>query len=105
MIVALGLATLLGIIAVATSHCHIAPARDDAVSVPTAKSAAVVGRPRPLRYIRTGQWQADARTFAAVIRYLLEPEIQAKPTGRFPHLQLAIPTNVVSATARMHGTS
>ena len=105
MIASLGLASLLGIIAVATSHCVIAPAKYDAVSVPSAKFAAVAGSPRPFRYIRSGQWQADARTFAAAIRYLLEPENQAQSTGGFPPLQLAKPTNVVSATALMRGTS
>ena len=105
VIASLSLASLLGITAVGTSLCDVAPARDDSVPAPSAKSAAVAGSPRPLRYIQSGRWQADARTCAAVIRYLLEPEIQAKPSGGFPPLQLAIPTNVVSTPALMHGTS
>lgn len=105
MIASLSLASLLWIIAVASTHCDVAPAKYDAVSVPSAKSAAVARSPRPFRYIRTGQWQADARTLTAVIRYLLEPEIQAKPSGGFPPLQLAIPTNIVSTPALMRSTS
>lgn len=105
MIALLGLAGLLGITVVGTSRFDVAPVRDDAVSAPSAKSVAVAGRPRPFRYIRSGQWQADTRTLAAVVRYLLEPEIQAKPSGGSPSLLLAMPTNIVSTTPLMRSTS
>jgi hypothetical protein len=105
VIASLGLAGLLGFTVVGTSHFDVAPARDDVVAAPAAKSTAVAGRPRPLRYIRSGQWQADARTFAAVVRYLLDPEIQTKPNGGSPSLLLAMPTNLVSTTPLMRSTS
>ena len=104
VIASLGLAGLLGITAVGTSHCNVAPARDDAFSAPAAKSGAVAGNPRLFRYIQSGQWQADARTLAAVVRYLLEPEIKAKPSGGSPSLLLAMPTNIVSTAPLMHST-
>jgi hypothetical protein len=105
VIASLGLAGLLGITVVGTSHFDVAPARDDVVAAPAAKSAAVAGSRRPLRHIRSGQWQADARTFAAVVRYLLDPEIQTKPSGGSPSLLLAMPTNLVSTTPLMRSTS
>jgi hypothetical protein len=105
VIASLGLAGLLGITVVGTSRFDVAPARDDAFSARPAKSAAVAGSRRPFRYIRSGQWQADARSFAAVVRYLLEPEIQAKPSGGSPSLLLAMPTNLVSTTPVMRSTS
>ena len=104
VIASLGFAGLLGITAVGTSRCDVAPARDDAFSAPAAKSAAVAGSRRPFRYIRSGQWQADARSLAAVVRYLLEPEIPAKPSGGSPSLLLAMPTNIVSTAPLMHST-
>jgi hypothetical protein len=105
VIASLGLAGLLAITAVGTSHCDVAPTRDDALSAPAAKSAAVVGSRRPFRYIRSGQWQADARSLAAVVRYLLEPEIQAKPSGGSLSLLLAMPTNIVSTTPLVRSPS
>ena len=105
VIASLGLAGLLGITVVGTSRFDVAPARDDVFSARAAKSAAVAGSRRPFRYIRSGQWQADARSFAAVVRYLLEPEIQAKQSGGSPSLLLAMPTNLVSTTPVMRSTS
>jgi hypothetical protein len=36
-----------------------------------------------LRYVRTAQWRADARTLAAAVTFLLEPENLAK-TNQVP---------------------
>ena len=105
VIASLGLAGLLGLAALGTSHRDVAPARDDAVSAPPAKAASVAGSQKSFRYIRTGRWQADARTFTAIVRYLLDPEIEIKPSGALPSLQLTMPTNVVSTTPLPRGTS
>lgn len=105
VIALLGLAGLLGITVVGTYHFDVAPTRGDAVSAPAAMSPAVAGSQRPFRYIRSGQWQADARTFTAMMRYLLEPEIQAKPSKGSTPLLLAMPTNIVSTTPLMRNTS
>ena len=101
VIASLSVAGLLAIIAGATSHTDVASTKRHAVSAPSASSAGVPGSPRP----RTRPWQADARTFVAMIRYLLEPEIPAQPSGSFPPLQPAMPTNLVSTPAPMRDTS
>jgi len=62
----------LGITVVGTSRFDVAPARDDVFFSAGGKVCSVAGSRRPFRYIRSGQWQADARSFAAVVRYLLE---------------------------------
>lgn len=105
MIASLSLAGLLGIIAVVTSPRDVAPARHDAVAAHSAKSTAAPERPRPFKYFRTGRLQADARTFVAVVRYLIEPEIQRNPSGGFPPPQLGAPTNIVSAPGLKSGIS
>ena len=105
VIASLGLAGLLGIIAGATSHTDVAPAKCRAVSAPSASSAGVSASPRPRTRILTVPWQADARTFVAMIRYLLDPEIPAKPSEGFPPLQRAMPTNLVSTPAPMRDAS
>jgi hypothetical protein len=101
----LGLAGLLGITVAGTSHFDVAPARDDAVSAPAVESAAVARRAGPFGYIRSGQWQADARTYTAMIRYLLDPELQIEPSGVSPSIQVAMPTNFVSTTPLVHNAS
>jgi hypothetical protein len=101
----LGLVGLLGITVAGSSHFNVAPARDAAVSARAAKSTAVAGSRRPFGYIRSGQWQADTRTLTAMIRYVLDPEIQAKPSGGSPSLLVAMPTNIVSTTPLMRSTS
>jgi hypothetical protein len=105
VIASLGFASLLGIIAVATPHRGVAPAKDETVLALSAESAVLAGSRRPLRHIRRGRWQAEARTFVAVIRYLIEPEFRAKPSGGFTPLQVATPTNIVSTRAPMRSTS
>jgi hypothetical protein len=105
VVATLGLAGLLGISAIETSQRDTAPTKDDEVSTSAAKSAAIAGSRRPFRYIRSGRWQADARTFAAVVRYLLEPEIEAKPNGGSPSFLLAMPTNIVSTTPLLRSAS
>jgi hypothetical protein len=105
VIASLSLAGLLGIIAAATPHTEVAPAKSHAVSAPSASSAGVPGSRRPRTRTRTVPWQADVRTFVAMIRYLLEPEFPAKPSGGFPPLQRAMPTNIVSTSAPMRDTS
>ena len=105
MIGLLGLAGLLGITALDTSQFDVAPARGDAVPAPAARMAAVAGSPRSFRYIRSGQWQADARTLVAVVRYLLDPEVLTKPIVGSPSPLLAMPTNIVSTTPLMRSPS
>ena len=105
LVAALGFASLLGIIAVAASHRDVAPAKDESVSALSAESAVLAGSRRPLRHIRRGRWQAEARTFVAIIRYLIEPEFQAKPNGGFTPLPAATPTNIVSTRTPMRSTS
>jgi hypothetical protein len=105
VIASLGFASLLGTIALAASHRDVGPARDETVSAPSAKSAVVAGNRHPSRHSRRGRWHAEARTFVEIIRYLIEPEFQAKPTGGFPPLQAATPTNIVSTRTPMHSTS
>lgn len=101
VIASLSLAGLLAIIAGVTWLTHVAPAKCHAVAAPSASLARVPGSPRP----RTGTWQADARTFVAMIRYLLEPEIPAQPSWSFPPLQPTKPTNIVSTPAPVRATS
>ena len=94
LVALLGLAGLLGITVMGTSRLDVAPARDDAVSAPAVKSAAVARRARPFGYIQSGQWLADARTYTEMIRYLLDPELPIKPIGVSPSPQVARPTTL-----------
>jgi hypothetical protein len=105
VIASLSLAGLLGIIAVATRHTDVAPAKSHAVSAPSVSSAGVPGSPRSRMRTGTAPWQANARTIVAMIRYLLEPEMPAEPSGGFPPLPRAMPTNIVSTPAPMRATS
>ena len=105
MIASLGFASLLGIIAVATPHRGVAPAKDETVSALSEESAVLVGSRRPLRHSHRGRWHAEARTFVGIIRYLIEPEFPTKPSGAFTPLPVATPTNIVSTRAPMRITS
>jgi hypothetical protein len=40
-----------------------------------------------------------------IVRYLVEPEFQAKPSEGFTPLPAAVPTNIVSTHMPMHSTS
>src|SRR5664279_1190307 len=96
VIASLGVAGLVGLIAVATPHSDVAPSRGDTVSAPSAKLAVVAGNRHPVRHSHRGRWHAEARTFVGIVRYLFEPEFQARPSEGFTPLPAAAPTNIVS---------
>jgi hypothetical protein len=89
-----GLAGLLGIMVVATTRSGSSPAQDTDTGLSTGQSTRKVPRTRGIWYLESGQWQADARTLAATIRYLLEPETpQAAPVPLPTPMEVAMPTN------------
>ena len=105
LIASLGFASLLGAIAVATWVTDGAPAKNGAVPEPSAESAAMARSPRHFGHHRSVSWQAEARSYISLIRYLLEPEFQANPSGGSPSVRLPAPTNFVSTPVRMRGDS
>ena len=84
----LGLAGLVAIVVAVVAGSVPAGSKEEAL--------APLGRLPVVRYFRSGQWAADARTAAAMVRYVFEPEkstatnvIQPGPTQK----NLAMPTN------------
>jgi hypothetical protein len=105
VIASLGVAALVGLIAVTAPRSDVAPARDATVSATSATPAGIAGNRHPLRHSHKGQWHAEARTFVGIVRYLFEPEFQAKPGEGATPLPAAVPTNIVSTSLPMHSTS
>ncbi len=84
----LGLAALVAIVVAVVSGSVPAGSKEESLA-PLAKLPMV-------RYFRSGQWAADARTAAAMVRYVFEGEksivtnvIEPSPTQK----NLAMPTN------------
>ena len=87
----LGLAGLVAIVVAVVAGSVPAGSKEEAL--------APLGRLPLVRYFRSGQWAADARTAAAMVRYVFESEksmathvIQSGPTQK----NLAMPTNNAS---------
>src|SRR6266478_3248364 len=87
----LGLAGLVAIVVAVVAGSVPAGSKEEAL--------APLGKLPVVRYFRSGQWAADARTAAAMVRYVFESEksmatnaIQPGPSQR----SLAMPTNNAS---------
>jgi len=94
---------LLTFLIVAPAVWDYAWRKHEAVASPPAPSSAAAGKLRGSWYIRRGQWSADARTFVAALRYVLESDTQTnqrQPTNRFLGLELAMPTNSTSSVPK-----
>ena len=92
---ALGLGGLLGLIIAAVAVCERMQIKEQAAAQPAPPRAHAVAS-RGLRYMRMGQWRADARSAFAAISYLLRSESSNEPNAPFRPLDVALPTNSTS---------
>src|SRR5437879_5955951 len=87
---AFGLGGLAALIILGAAWCHLA-AEENGEEVARSSPAAAVGRrSHRAAYLRLEDWRADARTLAAMVRYLLEPEPPMEVTA--PRDEPPVPT-------------
>jgi hypothetical protein len=88
----LGVAVVISVVLGLSSMIQFVEGKDDAVALYTGNTSSGLAGLPAVRYVRSGQWKADARTLAAVVRWVLQPDVEGNNLTPL----LASPTNSTS---------
>jgi len=92
----LGLVVIISVVLGLSSMTKFVQGKDEAVALYTGNARSGLAGLPAVRYVRSGQWQADARTLAAVVRWVLQPDVE----GTNVKPMLASPTNSTSSAPK-----